>query len=183
MVESRITITGNLTRDPQLRIGKTRGEPFAALAVAVNNRRLDKDSGQWVTTGTSYFDVLCFGACGANALRTFSKGDPVVVHGRFRLREWTSDTGPRVNATIDADAIGPDLTFGTASYARGAADYGLDRVAEYDPGEDQAPPVDDEMSSYADANGEVDDEQAAALAAHARQEEDDEELVDTGTAA
>lgn len=177
MVESRMTITGNLTRDPQLRIGKTRGEPFAALAVAVNNRRLDKDSGQWVTTGTTYFDVLCFGACGANALRSFTKGDPVIVHGRFRLREWTSDTGPRVNATIDADAIGPDLTFGTAAYSRGAADYGLDRVAEYDPGEDEAP-VDDEMTAFADEHGEVDDEQAAALAAHQRQHADDEELAD-----
>ena len=183
MVESRITITGNLTRDPQLRIGKTRGEPFAALAVAVNNRRLDRDSGQWVTTGTSYFDVLCFGACGAHALRSLSKGDPVVVHGRFRLREWTSDTGPRVNATVDADAIGPDLTFGTASFSRGAADYGLDRVAEYDPGEDQAPDrEEEEMTAFADADGEVDDEQAAALAAHARREEGADDLVDDAAA-
>lgn len=165
MVESRITITGNLTRDPQLRIGSRSGDPFAALAVAVNNRRLDKESGQWVTTGTTFFDVLCFGASGANALRSFAKGDPVIVHGRFRLREWTSDTGPRVNATIEADSIGPDLTFGTASFSRGSAGYGLDRVEEFQPGEAQSP--DDDLAHLADANGEVSDEQAAAITAAA----------------
>ncbi len=169
MVESRMTITGNLTRDPQLRIGTRNGEPFAALAVAVNNRRRDKESGQWVTTGTTYFDVLCWGALGANALRTFSKGDPVVVHGRFRLREWTSNTGPRVNVTIDAESVGPDLTFGTASFRRGSADYGLDRVDEYEPGEE--PSDDDGLAAYADADGVVSDEQAAALAAAPAEEE------------
>jgi single-strand DNA-binding protein len=164
MVESRITITGNLTRDPQLRIGSRSGDPFAALAVAVNNRRLDKDTGQWVTTGTTYFDVLCFGACGANALRSFTKGDPVVVHGKFRLREWTSDTGPRVNATIEADSIGPDLTFGTATFSRGSSSYGLDRVEDYEPSDGQSP-GDDDVRHLADADGVVSDEQAAALAA------------------
>lgn len=163
MVETRMTITGNLTRDPQLRIGSKTGDPFAALAVAVNNRRLDKQTGQWVTTGTTYFDVLCWNATGANALRSFTKGDPVIVHGRFRLNEWTSDTGPRVNPTIDADSIGPDLTFGTAEFSRGSADYGLDRVHEYDPAQDDSP-HDDDLSRYADSNGEVSDEQAAELA-------------------
>ncbi len=164
MVESRMTITGNLTRDPQLRIGTRSGEPFAALAVAVNNRRRDKESGQWVTTSTTFFDVLCWGAVGANALRSFAKGDPVIVHGRFRLNEWTGETGLRVNATIDAESIGPDITFGTAVFSRGGADYGLERVNEYDPRED--PPHDyEDLSRYADRNGVVSEEQAAALAA------------------
>jgi single-strand DNA-binding protein len=166
MVESRMTITGNLTRDPQLRIGSRSGDPFAALAVAVNNRRFDKESGQWVTTGTTFFDVLCWGAAGANVLRSFAKGDPVIVHGRFRLNEWTGETGTRVNATIDADSIGPDLTYGTAAFSRGSAGYRLDRVDEYDPGEGPGP--EEALTRYADRHGEVSDEQAAALAADLR---------------
>lgn len=181
MVESRMTITGNLTRDPQLRIGSRSGDPFAALAVAVNNRRFDKENGQWVTTGTTYFDVLCWGAAGANALRSFVKGDPVIVHGRFRLNEWTGETGLRVNATIDADSIGPDITFGTAAFSRGSAGYGLDRVDDYNPGED--PSDQDGLSGYADADGVVSDEQAAAMAAEAGRAEDADELQTADAAA
>ncbi|SOC52606.1 single-stranded DNA-binding protein [Ornithinimicrobium cerasi] len=164
MVDSRMTIMGNLTRDPQLRIGSRSGEPFAVLAVAVNNRRHDKESGRWVTTGTTFFDVLCWRDMGANALLTFKKGDPVIAHGRFRLSEWSTEKGTRANATIDADAVGPDVSFGTASFAKGSVGYGLDRVDEYHP-EEEIPDA-DRLEEYADENGEVSDEAAAELLAH-----------------
>lgn len=164
MVESRMTISGNLTRDPQLRVGSKTGEPFAVLAVAVNNRRFDRKAGQWVTTGTTYFDVLCWNAAGANALTSLKKGDPVIAHGRFRLKQWTSEKGNGANATIDADSIGPDLAFGTAPFTRGNAGFGLDRVDEFDPGAEPDAEVDaGGLARYADADGVVDDEGAAAI--------------------
>lgn len=170
MVDSKITIAGNLTRDPELKVGRNNGAPFAVLALAVNTRRFLREAGGWVTTGTTYFDVLCWGSMGANALRTFSKGDPVVAHGRFRLREWTADSGQRFTPTVDADAVGPDISFGTATFTRGNADYGLDRVMEYVPSE--IPPDDEAPGHLADEDGVVDDEQAGRIHAAQREEED-----------
>lgn len=169
-MESRMTIAGNLTKDPQLRIGRKNGQPFAVLAVAVNIRRHDKESGQWVTTGTTFFDVLCWRDMGANALLSLKKGDPVIVHGRFRLNEWTNEKGSGANATIDADAVGPDLSFGTASFSRGSASYGLDPVDEFDPGEE---PADHEgLAQYVDENGVVSDRGAAAILEQSGRKED-----------
>src|SRR5690606_6530146 len=64
VVDSRMTLSGNLTRDPQRRIGSRTGEPFAVLAMAVNSRRFDREAKQWVVTGTTYFDLLCWGRTG-----------------------------------------------------------------------------------------------------------------------
>ncbi|MFK5633150.1 single-stranded DNA-binding protein [Ornithinimicrobium sp. LYQ103] len=169
-----MTVTGNLTRDPQRRLSTKTGEPFAVMAVAVNNRRYDKSVGQWITTGTTYFDLLCWGPMGANALSTFRKGDPVIVHGRFRLNEWTSEKGSGTNATLDVESIGPDVSFGTAPFTRGNVDWGLDRVGEYNPGEDDPEhgelPADavadpDDLESYTDEDGVVDDEAAEEVLA------------------
>ena len=180
VVDSRMTLSGNLTRDPQRRIGSRTGEPFAVLAMAVNSRRFDREAKQWVVTGTTYFDLLCWGRTGANVLASLHKGDPVVVHGRFRLNEWSSENGSGVNATIDVDSIGPDLTFGTAPFTRGSASYGLERVEEYNPGEpedatpgQQAPhapedaqePEDDDLADLADPDGVLDDEAAEEVLA------------------
>lgn len=185
MVESRMTITGNLTRDPQLRISSRTGDPFVVLSVAVNNRRFDKPTQQYVTVGTTFFDVMCFRGLGANALRSFAKGDPVVVHGRFSLKEWAGDNGTNhVDASIDADSVGHDVRFGTTSFSRGTASYGLDPVEDSRPVEAPVPQgaPDAGLTRFADANGEVSDEQAARLRAHlaARQPGGDGDVAGTG---
>lgn len=174
MVESRMTIAGNLTKDPQLRIGRNSGQPFAVLSVAVNNRRQDKESGQWVTTGTTFFDVLCMREKGANALLTFKKGDPILAHGRLRLKEWSNEQGHGVNVTIDADAVGPDISFGTAPFTRGRSGYGLDPVDDYEPSEDAELGG---LERMADPNGEVDDDTAALILARAEQDAGQEDQV------
>ncbi|GAA1178341.1 hypothetical protein GCM10009584_19900 [Ornithinimicrobium humiphilum] len=140
MVDTRMTITGNLTHDPQLRCSTRTGEPFATIRVAVNNTRFDRASGQWVQTGTTFFDVMCWRSLGANVLNSMHKGDPVIVHGKFRLNEWQAESGPRVDATIDADAVGPNLGLGSCDFRRGATSYGLDRVDEYDPSQEGPQP-------------------------------------------
>ncbi|GAA5158889.1 single-stranded DNA-binding protein [Ornithinimicrobium tianjinense] len=174
MVETRMTIAGNLTRDPQLRFGRNSGRPFAVLSVAVNNRRQDKESGQWVTTGTTYFDVLCMREKGANALLTFKKGDPVIAHGKLRLQPWSNEQGSGVNVTIDADAVGPDVSFGTAPFTRGRPGYGLDPVDDYEPSGDAEL---GHLERLADANGEVDDDAAALILARSEQDTDEEDQV------
>ena len=70
---NRVTITGNLTRDPELRALPS-GTAVCELGVAVNHRRKDQ-SDQWVDE-PNYFNVVVFGAQGQNCAQYLSKGRP-----------------------------------------------------------------------------------------------------------
>jgi single-strand DNA-binding protein len=100
---NRVTITGNLTRDPELRSLQS-GTPVCKLRVAVNSRRKDQ-SGQWVDK-PNYFDVTVWGAQGESCATYLSKGRPVAVDGRLDWREWESqDGGKRQAVEIIADTV------------------------------------------------------------------------------
>jgi single-strand DNA-binding protein len=95
-----VAITGNLTKDPELReVGST---SLCKLRVAVNGR--EKVDGEW-TDRANYFDVTVWGKQGENAAEYLSKGRPVAVHGRLRWREWEGDSGKRQAVEIVAESI------------------------------------------------------------------------------
>jgi single-strand DNA-binding protein len=85
-----VVITGNLTKDPELR-STTGGMSVCEMRVAVNSRRKDQ-SGQWVDK-PNYFDVVVFGAQGENCANYLSRGRPVAVEGRLDWREWEAKEG------------------------------------------------------------------------------------------
>jgi single-strand DNA-binding protein len=99
---NRVIITGNLTRDPELRTLQS-GTDVCKLRVAVNSRR--KDGDQWVDK-PNYFDVTVWGAQGANCATYLSKGRPVAVDGRLDWREWQDKEGNnRQSIEIIADTV------------------------------------------------------------------------------
>jgi single-strand DNA-binding protein len=101
---NRVIITGNLTRDPELR-STPGGTTVCSLRVAVNSRRKDGQTGQWVDK-PNYFDVTVFGAQGENCGQYLAKGRPVAVEGRLNWREWEAqDGGKRQAVDIIADAV------------------------------------------------------------------------------
>ncbi len=85
-----VVITGNLTRDPELR-STPGGTSVCKLRVAVNSRRKDQ-SGNWVDK-PNYFDVTVWGAQGENCANYLSKGRPVGIEGRLDWREWEDKEG------------------------------------------------------------------------------------------
>ena len=101
---NRVTITGNLTRDPELRTTPS-GTSVCKLRVAVNSRRKDSASGEWFDK-PNYFDVTVWGAQGENCANYLSKGRPVAVDGRLDWREWESQDGSKRQAIeIIADSV------------------------------------------------------------------------------
>lgn len=86
-----VVITGNLTRDPELR-STPGGTSVCKLRVAVNSRRKDGQSGEWVDK-PNYFDVTVWGAQGENCANYLSKGRPVAIEGRLDWREWDDKDG------------------------------------------------------------------------------------------
>lgn len=100
---NRVVLTGNLTRDPELRSTPS-GTSVCGLRVACNTRRKDA-SGEWVDK-PNYFDVTVWGAQGENCATYLSKGRPVAVDGRLEWREWEDKEGnKRQSVDIIADSV------------------------------------------------------------------------------
>jgi single-strand DNA-binding protein len=101
---NRVVLTGNLTRDPELRnIGQS-GTSVCSLRLACNTRRKDA-SGEW-TDKPNYFDITVWGAQGENCATYLQKGRPVAVDGRLEWREWQDKDGnKRQSVEIIADSV------------------------------------------------------------------------------
>jgi single-strand DNA-binding protein len=101
---NRVVITGNLTRDPELR-SLPSGTSICALRVAVNTRRKEPSTGEWVDK-PNYFDVKVWGPQGENCAQYLAKGRPVAVDGRLEWSEWQDKQGnKRQSVDIIADSV------------------------------------------------------------------------------
>ena len=96
---NRVTITGNLTRDPELRALPS-GTEVCQLGVAVNGRRKNPQTGQWEEE-PNFFDVTVFGAQGQNCAQYLSKGRPVAIDGRLRWSSWDDKNGGGKRSKVD----------------------------------------------------------------------------------
>ena len=99
---NRVVLTGNLTRDPELRaVGET---SICKLRIACNTRRKNNSSGQWEEK-PNFFDVTVFGARGENCAKYLSKGRPVAIDGRLEWREYEVEGQKRQSVDIIADNV------------------------------------------------------------------------------
>jgi single-strand DNA-binding protein len=101
---NRVVLTGNLTRDPELR-SLPSGMSVCSLRIASNTRRKDQSTGEWQDK-PNYFDVTVWGAQGENCSRFLSKGRPIALDGRLEWREWQAQDGTkRQSVEIVADSV------------------------------------------------------------------------------
>jgi single-strand DNA-binding protein len=99
-----VVLTGNLTRDPELR-SLPSGTSVCDMRVAVNTRRKNGATGEWEDK-PNYFDVKVWGAQGENCARFLAKGRPVAVQGRLEWREWETQDGQKRQAVdIIAESV------------------------------------------------------------------------------
>jgi len=88
---NRVVVSGNLTKDPELR-QLAGGNSVCKLRMAVNTRKKDRDSNQWSDVA-NYFDVTVWGAQGENVAKYLQKGSALLVDGRLEWREWQAQDG------------------------------------------------------------------------------------------
>jgi single-strand DNA-binding protein len=93
MVINRVCISGNLTRDPELR-STGGGTQVLSFGVAVNDRRKSQQTGQWEDV-PNYVDCVVFGARAEPLSRFLFKGSKVAVEGRLRYSSWETKEGQR----------------------------------------------------------------------------------------
>jgi single-strand DNA-binding protein len=92
-MSAEMTVTGNLTRDPELSKTKS-GESIVRLGIAATRRHFDKKTEEWVDDGSPlYLNASFFGDSYEYIRGLVIKGDQVTLSGTLVLREWESKNG------------------------------------------------------------------------------------------
>jgi single-strand DNA-binding protein len=108
-------ISGNLTREPELRqAGST---TVLQMGIAVNDRRRNAQTDQWEDV-PNYFDVLVWGTRGESLSRFLHKGMKVAVAGRLRWSSWTTNDGAKRSKV---EIVADDVDFMSAPRQDGGA--------------------------------------------------------------
>lgn len=100
---NRVIITGNLTRDPELR-STASGMPVLGFGVAVNDRRRNQQTGEWEDY-PNFIDCTMFGARAESVSRFLSKGSKVAIEGKLRWSQWERDGQKRSKIEVIVDEI------------------------------------------------------------------------------
>ena len=109
MRETPVTVVGTLASDMKPRRVGPDGTLVLNFRVACNERRYDKASESWVNGESLYLSVSCWRRLAEN-VASLVKGDPVIVRGKLRTREWSTEQGERRSVVeLEATAVGPDL--------------------------------------------------------------------------
>lgn len=93
MAINRVCISGNLTRDPELR-QTAGGSQVLGVGVAVNDRRKNQRTGQWEDV-PDFVDCVVFGNRAEALAAILHKGDKVAIGGRLRYGSWEARDGTR----------------------------------------------------------------------------------------
>ena len=90
---NRVNISGNLTRDPELRMTGS-GTQILSFGVAVNDRRRNPQTNEWEDV-PNFVDCVVFGARAEPLSRFLSKGSKVALEGKLRYSSWETKDGQR----------------------------------------------------------------------------------------
>jgi single-strand DNA-binding protein len=118
MNDANIDLAGFVASDPTFKLLDS-GTSTARLRVAYTERRLNRETGEWGDGPTSFVTVLCWRTLADNVAMCLRKGEPVLVRGRLRVREYQDKEGASRSVTeVEASSIGHDLSRGVAHFSR-----------------------------------------------------------------
>lgn len=119
---NRVNISGNLTRDPELRVTAS-GTQVLSFGVAVNDRRRNPQTGEWEDY-PNFVDCTMFGTRAEAVSRYLSKGSKVAIEGKLRYSSWEKDGERRSKIGVIVDEI---------EFMSRAGRDGQEPVAQYQP--------------------------------------------------
>ena len=117
MNDTMVTIVGNVVDTPRRRTTKN-GFEVTNFRVASTSRRYDREQERFVDNSTLYVNVTCWRQMGVNVDQSIRKGQPVVVYGRYYMREYKVEEQLRSAYELEAIAVGHDLARGTSQFTR-----------------------------------------------------------------
>lgn len=90
---NRVIVSGNLTREPEVRTTAS-GNPVMGFGIAVNDRRKNSQTGEWEDY-PNFIDCTMFGARAQSVSRFLSKGSKVAIEGKLRWSQWETNEGQK----------------------------------------------------------------------------------------
>ena len=132
---NKITLVGNLGRDPELRY-TPQGTPVCSFSLATNERRKDRTTGE-NNDITTWFRVTLWGRQAETASQYLTRGRPIYIEGRLRVEEWTDRDGKQRH-TLEVHAT--DMQFiGGSKPESGDASAAPEATAETDLQDEDVP--------------------------------------------
>lgn len=116
MNETMVTLVGNVATAVEYRESATGG--WARFRFAVTARHWDRQRELWADGPTSFYTVWARRTLGVNLAASVAVGEPLVVHGRLKVREEEKEGQRRTSVDVDAVAVGHDMTRGTSAFRR-----------------------------------------------------------------
>ena len=108
MNETMVTLTGWVAGE----LTRRRFEGDSAVTrfrMVSRERRYDAEAEDWVDGDSMFLEVQCWDRFGDNVAAGLKRGDPVIVHGRLRCREFEHEGVQRVALEVRATAVGRNL--------------------------------------------------------------------------
>ncbi|MDR0950607.1 MAG: single-stranded DNA-binding protein [Candidatus Ancillula sp.] len=119
-----ITVTGNLTAEPELRYTNT-GRAVVNFTIASTPRSFDRVTNEWKDGSALFLRTSAWGETAENIAKSLHKGTAVIAQGRLTQRSYQAQDGTnRTIVELTADDIGPSLRRATADVARNSSGSG-----------------------------------------------------------
>ncbi|MCX5397062.1 single-stranded DNA-binding protein [Streptomyces sp. NBC_00102] len=116
MNETLVTLVGNAATGVDFR--ETASGGMARFRLAVTPRRWDRERQLWADGHTSFYTVWAWRGLASNVAASVSVGEPLLVHGRLKVREEEREGSRRTFVDVEAVAVGHDLSRGSAAFRR-----------------------------------------------------------------
>lgn len=116
MNETLVTLVGNAATGVDFR--ETASGGMARFRLAVTPRRWDREKQLWADGHTSFYTVWAWRSLASNVAASVSVGEPLLVHGRLKVREEEREGARRTFVDVEAVAVGHDLSRGSAAFRR-----------------------------------------------------------------
>lgn len=113
-----ITVAGTMVADPEMRFTDA-GVAVANFRIAANDRRFDRERGEWVDAGATFLRCSIWRQAAENVADSLNKGDRVLVTGVLRQSDWETKEGEkRTSYELAVTEIGISLKFASAKSNR-----------------------------------------------------------------
>jgi single-strand DNA-binding protein len=117
MYETTLTVVGRVaTTVTQVTFND--GGLKASFRLASRERRFDRDQQTWVDGAQLFLGVVCWRNLADRVIAALRVGDPVIVRGKLRTREYEKDGQSHTVMEVEATSVGPDLARCSASVLR-----------------------------------------------------------------
>ena len=100
---NRVMLSGNITRDPEVRMTAS-GTPVLAFGLAVNDRRRNPQTGEWEDC-PNFIECTMFGTRAESVSKHMAKCDKIAVDGKLRFSQWEKEGQRRTKLEVIVEDI------------------------------------------------------------------------------